>query len=130
MKTYATISIALGLFGPASAGQYHPSNAKCVDYTIPISVSTQVLVWNSSKWEDNYSLTDFVSLAATRASANYPVPFGGLADYNGSFEISATFCSPKNSQGKTVILASHGLGFTRGFVAFSSRRIASLTPFA
>jgi hypothetical protein len=97
-----------------TGGYYYPSTATCTQYTIPINVSTEILPWNATRWPANdYALTDFISMANTRVTADYPRPFGEPLNFTGSFEISATFCTPKKANGHetTVLLASHGMGF-------------------
>ncbi|PGH13763.1 hypothetical protein AJ79_03462 [Helicocarpus griseus UAMH5409] len=101
---------------------YHPENAVCVDYTIPLSVATdKALSWNGTQWSDNFGLTDFVSMAGSRPDAGFPVPITGPVDYKDDVEISGTFCSPMKGlgdvgeSGGTVLLASHGLGFDKGY---------------
>jgi hypothetical protein len=91
---------------------YTPPEANCVDYQIPVSYSTTGIKFLPT-WSDNYALTNFVTLAATRTSANFSAPLTTGANLTGTYKISATFCSPKskNEHSKTVLLASHGLGF-------------------
>jgi hypothetical protein len=100
--SFLSISTAL-----PSSGTYYPPGASCDEYSISITVSTPTLAWNASKWDDQYGLTDFVSLAVTRVSADFPPPFHGPVDFEGSFTISASFCTPKYPRGgheKTVLL--------------------------
>jgi hypothetical protein len=97
---------------------YVPSNAKCVDYDIPVSVSATALNWTGPRWKDNYALTDFVTLAGSRSSAVSQLPFGGTYTLEANYTISATFCTPKtpNANTNTVLLASPGLGYDRRLV--------------
>jgi hypothetical protein len=95
---------------------YTPANAKCVDYGIPVSVSTKGVNWTAPKWTDNAGLIDFVSLTSSRSSANFSSPIGGSVDLNGKYIISGTFCSPQTNTeiSGNVLLATHGLGYDRG----------------
>jgi hypothetical protein len=97
---------------------YHPSNAKCVDYSIPVSIIATGVDFIASKWKDNYELMDFVSHTVTRPGANFTPPIGGSVDLSGDYKISGTFCTPKTNteNSSTVLLASHGLGFDRKLV--------------
>ena len=98
----------------ATDGVYHPPNAVCEDFEIPLTVSTPALVWKAPEWDNNYDLTDFVSLAATRPSADFPLPMTSGGSFEGNVTIAGTFCSPKQPSGghkQTVLLATHGLGF-------------------
>lgn len=101
------------------APTYYPASGDCTESMIPIIVNTHIASWNATKWDaDNYQLTDFISHTASSSDAGYPSPFGVSIPFSGAFQISATFCTPKNRNGHegTVILASHGMGFGRGHV--------------
>jgi hypothetical protein len=97
--------------------QYTPPNANCVDYEIPVVVSTKGIEWTGPKWTDNYGLIDFVSLSSARPEANFTPPVTGPVDINGTYTISGTFCSPKTKgeHSSTVLLATHGLGYDRSY---------------
>jgi hypothetical protein len=94
---------------------YTPPNGNCVDYSIPISASAKGLQFQATKWTDNAGLTDFLATTVTRPEANLPAPVGGSVDLKGQYTISATFCSPKNTNEKSgnVLLTTHGLGYDR-----------------
>jgi hypothetical protein len=91
---------------------YYPPAADCQDYTIPVDVAWDKLVYNATKWDNAYDLEDFLSVATTRAGANYPSPFGGPVQVKDTYQIAASFCTPTKKTGKetTVILATHGIG--------------------
>ena len=94
---------------------YYPPEADCQDYKIPISIAYEALPFNASRWGNNFDLTTFLVEATTRAGADYPAPVGAVYPVNGTYEIAASFCSPKEKNGneKTVILATHGIGIAR-----------------
>ncbi|KAF2098390.1 alpha/beta-hydrolase [Rhizodiscina lignyota] len=102
-----------GAFG-ALKQPYYPPAADCEDYMIPIDIEYDNLVFNATKWEDNYGLIDFLTEATARAGAGYPSPVE-QKHTKGSFEIAASFCSPKKktSKAKNVIIATHGIGPAR-----------------
>lgn len=111
------LAVPLGtVVAGATSKSYTPAGANCIDYDIPVSVSTQGINWIAPKWTENTGLIDFVSLASTRSSANFSSPVGGPVDLKGQYKISGSFCSPKGKTGKSgnVLLASHGLGYDRG----------------
>lgn len=99
----------------AISNTYTPANANCIDYDIPVSVSTKGVNWIAPKWTDNAGLIDFVSLTSSRSSANFSSPVGGSVDLNGQYIISGTFCSPQTNAeiSGNVLLATHGLGYDR-----------------
>lgn len=110
---------------------YVPPNAKCIDYEIPVSVSAKGVGFLPPKWTNNYELINFVTLGATRPSANFSSPLGP-ADLKGDYTISATFCSPTkpSKHSGTVILASHGLGFEKGYVTSAHEQQASTSNYS
>ncbi|KAG4441306.1 hypothetical protein IFR05_003234 [Cadophora sp. M221] len=91
---------------------YYPAAANCVEYTIPVSAISENSVFPLPKWEDDYAVVDFFAVASTRAGANYPGFGNKTVVENATYEIAASFCSPKKTNGKetTVILATHGIG--------------------
>lgn len=95
--------------------RFVPKGAKCQDYTIPVTVTSENRPWIGPRWTDNYGFTDFLALSATRVSAGVPIPVGNPVNQTASYSIAATFCTPERSgkQSKTVLLATHGLGFDR-----------------
>jgi hypothetical protein len=106
----------LGKVGAAAIPDtYTPTNANCIDYDIPVSVSTEGINFVAPKWTDNAGLIDFVSLSSSRSSANFPSPINGTVELNGQYTISGTFCSAKTNTGKSgnVLLATHGLGYDK-----------------
>ncbi|OCL03881.1 alpha/beta-hydrolase [Glonium stellatum] len=57
----------------------------------------------------------FLSVATTHAGANYPCPLDGPKTEKGTYQIAASFCTPKQKNGKEkiIILATHGIGPVR-----------------
>lgn len=92
-----------------------PKGAKCQDYTIPVTITPEIRPWNATKWTDNYGFIDFLTRAATRMGAGVILPVGDPVNQTASFKISATFCTPEKpgEHSKTVLLATHGLGFDK-----------------
>ena len=94
---------------------YVPFNVDCYDYTIPVAITSKNFQWIGPRWTDDYEWIDFLTTASSRPSAGFPPPFGNPIDQTASYSISATFCTPKKGgpKAKTVLLATHGLGFDR-----------------
>lgn len=94
---------------------YYPPNADCVDYMIPVDIVSSNYEFNFTKWDSDYDLEDFLSIATTRAGANYPSVLSGPKVENATYRIAASVCSPKTKTGKakTVLLATHGIGPAR-----------------
>ncbi|KAK5117500.1 hypothetical protein LTR85_008885 [Meristemomyces frigidus] len=94
---------------------YYPAIADCVEYTVPVSIVSESLAFNYTHWEDDYELEDFISIATTRASADFPSVFNGTTTVMATYQIAASFCTPKKPNGKekNIILATHGIGQAR-----------------
>lgn len=95
---------------------YYPPKADCRDYLIPVNIEWEKLEFNATKFQNNDELQDFLSLVTTREPGpNYPSPLGLSTEINGTFQIAATFCSPKQAseKAKTVIVATHGIAAAR-----------------
>ena len=119
-QTTSTIATALpdhsqpndsGSFGTLQQS-YYPPTADCVDYMIPVDIVSKNLFFNFTKWNSDFDLEDFLSIATTRASANFPGVLEGPTSEAATVHIAASFCEPKvkNGKEKTVILATHGIG--------------------
>ncbi|CAI6247338.1 unnamed protein product [Periconia digitata] len=97
----------------ALASAYFPPNGLCSDFFVPISIDYEGPEWNASRWTTAYQLQDFLSSASASDRANYPPALGDMKRFRGSYEIAATFCTPrapKDGKEKTVIVATHGIG--------------------
>ncbi|KAF5231478.1 hypothetical protein FANTH_13390 [Fusarium anthophilum] len=99
---------AVGLTQP-----YYPPNAKCWEYQVPVTITSENLVFNFPHWKDDYALQDFLTAATTRQSAGYPSPIVGTQNETATYTLAASFCTPKHSGRKTIILATHGIGQAR-----------------
>ena len=114
--------IALSFFGLTAAlstsKAFVPKGAKCQDYTVPVTVTSKNLPWIGPRWEDDYGFIDFLTSYTTRLSARFPSPLGGPVTQTAKYDISATFCTPAQPgrHSKTVLLATHGLGFDRKYI--------------
>ncbi|KAH7254760.1 hypothetical protein MRS44_016576 [Fusarium solani] len=93
---------------------YYPPTADCWEYKVPVTITSENLVFDFPDWKDDYALQDFLTAATTRASAGYPSPITGTKNETETFTLAASFCTPKkSSKKKTVILATHGIGQAR-----------------
>ncbi|KAF5688791.1 alpha beta-hydrolase [Fusarium circinatum] len=92
---------------------YYPPNANCWEYQVPVTITSENLVFNFPDWKDDYALQDFLTAATTRQSAGYPSPIVGTQNETTTYTLAASFCIPKHSGRKTIILATHGIGQAR-----------------
>lgn len=105
----------LALVATAWSTTFTPKGASCQDYTIPVTVTSENRPWIGPRWTDNYGFIDFLSLTSSRQSAEFSSPVGNPVNQTTSYNISATFCTPETpgKSSKTVLLATHGLGFDK-----------------
>ncbi|MCJ1400308.1 hypothetical protein MMC11_003513 [Xylographa trunciseda] len=100
------------------AAFYTPTGAVCYNYTIPLAINAEFLVYDSSEWATNNDLTQATIEFVSRIP-NKPSPFTATPNNETTkYAIAATFCTPENTSAKhrnTIILASHGLGFDRSY---------------
>lgn len=104
------------LTGISSASAYYPPNGVCSDFYVPLSIDYEGPEWNASRWNNAFELQDFLSTATASGRAEYPAPLGAMKRFRGTYEIAATFCTPrtpKDGKEKTVIVATHGIGPAR-----------------
>lgn len=93
---------------------YYPPDAACWEYKVPVTVTSENLVFAFPEWTDDYALQNFLTLATTRPSANLPGVITGTANETATYTIAASFCTPKRRDRKrSIILATHGIGQAR-----------------
>jgi hypothetical protein len=92
---------------------YYPPNADCWEYKVPVTITSENLVFDFPDWEDDYALQDFLTAATTRMSAGYPSPIVGTTNETTNYTLAASFCTPKHMVSRTIILATHGIGQAR-----------------
>jgi hypothetical protein len=100
---------------PAYPDYVHPSNGICTDYTVKESITYPAQQWARTRFANNH---DVVALLAELSSKTglRTAPFDGTENTTKTFEITGTFCKPASRKGgkeKTVLVATHGLGFDR-----------------
>lgn len=92
---------------------YYPPSANCLEFKVPVTITSENLVFNFPEWEDDYALQNFLTLVTTRDGADIPSPVVGTKNETASYTIAASFCTPKEYSKKTIILATHGIGQPR-----------------
>ncbi|KAF2869790.1 Alpha/Beta hydrolase protein [Massariosphaeria phaeospora] len=125
--------VGLALFSRVSAlpeknTEYvHPSNGICTDYKINNTVSSLNLIYQYPKFRDNFdvaahlfNVTQVYRQTPEEGAEGYmpfaPVPQNATATY----QLAGTFCRPKKEKSgneKTVLVATHGLGYDRRYWA-------------
>jgi hypothetical protein len=85
---------------------------------IPLNVTSQVLIPQYPGFEDSYDVVGFVNDLTRRDTNTTFSPFAGVKNVTASYTIGATICIPSKNSGedKTLLLASHGLGYDRRHV--------------
>ena len=94
---------------------YYPPAANCAEFFVPVSVAPEVVQFKFPRWANDPELVDFLAVATSRQTPNTQSPIGDTIKQNATFQIAASFCSPKDAsdRAKTVILATHGIGQAR-----------------
>ncbi len=122
MAAVVTLAVlaALGRIKSAKAfptdtptNQSYTAVAQCMNYTIPLTVTSDNFVFNISKFENNYDVVDVITNIARKDSNTTFHPVAGRHNVTATYTISGTFCSPKSPSGreKTVLLATHGIAY-------------------
>ncbi|ORY14937.1 Alpha/Beta hydrolase protein [Clohesyomyces aquaticus] len=95
---------------------YYPPNGDCQDYMVPISIDYEAPEFNATQWKTPNEFEDWVTtLTARDGTSGQVAAFGNMKRFKGSYEIAASFCTPKKKNGKekTVVVATHGIGPAR-----------------
>ncbi|CAI6284645.1 unnamed protein product [Periconia digitata] len=100
----------------------HPSNGICTDYKIEKTIDFAELQWTDPPFKTSFDVVDLYARMASKDPAVFR-PFAETPrNVSKTYEISATFCRPKNGTDageKTVLVATHGAGFDRRYWASS-----------
>lgn len=92
---------------------YYPPTADCLEFKVPITVTSENLVFNFPTWKDDFALQDFLTAATSRPGANIQSVVVGTKNETATYTIAASFCSPKGPKKRSIILATHGIGQAR-----------------
>ncbi|KAF4637400.1 hypothetical protein G7Y89_g690 [Cudoniella acicularis] len=106
-------ALVLFTFIPLCAAQPQKT---CTGYTIPVNPTSLNFIW-AKPFANNYDVIDFLTGSASRTAAKDFHPFSGSKTQTASYQISATFCAPRNStSNKNVVLfLTHGANFDRSY---------------
>ena len=107
--------VGIVLATPVQNDYIHPPNGVCTDYTVTEQVTSADFVWNRPILDDNLDVADYLfNLSRKDSMVNLPPIISGTANKTNTYTIAATFCAPQklvDGKEKTVLLATHGLGF-------------------
>lgn len=112
----------VGFLGVALAttnSSHHRHDAKCCkEYIVPITVTSTQLKWSPSKFHNDFDVADVNTIATSRDASTTFKPYSGETNQTFTYEIAATFCTPKKvtPRSKTVLLATHGICLDRRLV--------------
>lgn len=91
------------------------SVAQCIDYTVPITVTSENLIFDVGPFTSSLDVADLVGNFAAKDSNVTFHPVIGKENITATYEVTGTFCSPKtltgNGREKTVLLATHGIHY-------------------
>lgn len=110
MRAYTILSASL--IGKLVGGVAAKS---CQEYKIPVTVTTENLVFGLPPFEDDFDVADYIDNISSRSASGSL--FSGSVNETACYEISATFCTPGRGEPathkSTVLIATHGLNFDR-----------------
>src|SRR5262249_7765321 len=125
---YKSALCLLGVVLTASAVAYpskdyaDPSNGICTDYTITTTITAENSIYAYTKFRDNYDVAASLSNISQsfrqtpEAGSIGFNPFSQAKNITGTYNLAATFCRPKvekSGKEKTVLVATHGVGYDR-----------------
>ncbi|KAH7370902.1 Alpha/Beta hydrolase protein [Rhexocercosporidium sp. MPI-PUGE-AT-0058] len=88
----------------------------CKDYVLSVTVTSGNYVWGLPTLETDYDVTTFTAnLSRWDANITFHPISGFSPNVTAGYKIAGTFCAPTKGDSKTVLLASHGLGFNRNY---------------
>ncbi|KAL7941933.1 alpha/beta-hydrolase [Trichoderma barbatum] len=100
----------------AACGSALASSSNCVELLIPVTAHANNTKFNTVKVDSNIDAVEF-TLSRDRwdALTIAEISEGNIA-VGGDFQISGHFCVPSNPRNdeNTLLIASHGVGFTKG----------------
>ncbi|KAH9205469.1 Alpha/Beta hydrolase protein [Leptodontidium sp. 2 PMI_412] len=102
----------------ASLAFAHPREETkiCKDYVLPVTITSGAYVWGLPTLDTDYDVTTFTAnLSRWDANVTFHPISGFSPQVTASYKIAGTFCAPAKGNSKTVLLASHGLGFDRTY---------------
>jgi hypothetical protein len=88
----------------------------CSNFSIPIEISARQGVFPNIPAESNLEVTAFAQEFSQQGRNYSATILQGYATVQGKYEISAKYCQPENTNGSTIQLLSHGIGFDKTYV--------------
>ncbi|MCJ1388010.1 hypothetical protein MMC18_000854 [Xylographa bjoerkii] len=111
-NTYYSITL-LSLFSGVTFG-----SSKCVNLTIPVTVSAKSLTLAFPPFQNGYQAEAFVEEVVKRDPSSSPV--SGTKNVTETFSIGAQYCVPDTQKkSKTIQILTHGLGFDKSYWDFT-----------
>ncbi|KAE8446761.1 hypothetical protein EG329_011666 [Mollisiaceae sp. DMI_Dod_QoI] len=113
-----SMSTSLVLFTSQACSHSTESSSRiCHDYSIPVNVTNLALTSSYQPFTSNYDVVDFAHGLSGRDGGATLHLFSVPKNVTGVYTISPTICSPRTrtKEGKTILLASHGLGYDRRY---------------
>jgi len=110
------LPLLLGTLSLVRSTPINPYASKsCVQYLLPINVTSLNFVWGLPLNSNNDNVTVFSTDLGRRDASTTFNPFSGIVPQTAVYNIAGTFCEPNGGGNGTVLLASHGLGFDRSY---------------
>ncbi|PVH78248.1 hypothetical protein DL98DRAFT_494589 [Cadophora sp. DSE1049] len=97
------------------------SGKSCVDFTVPITVTTTDLVWGRPKFESSIDLTSLTFDFNRRDFMSTFNPISGVQNNIHAYKIAGSYCEPRSGPGSTLLIATHGGSLDRSISGYDAQ---------
>ncbi|KAK0109580.1 hypothetical protein ONS95_002265 [Cadophora gregata] len=115
-KTQAFMLLLLtSLFMVCIVAAENSPGKSCVDFTVPLTLTTTDWVWGRPKIETDIDLTSLTFDFNRRDFMTTFIPFSGVQNNTRSYNIAGSYCEPRSGPGSTLLIATHGGSLDRSY---------------
>lgn len=105
---YSLLLISAALFAGCAAAK------KCTNLTVPVDIQARQGTFNIPELQGNLDATSFAQKLTSNAGNFTNDALTGYQTVTGTYNISATFCSPDNNASDSAVqVLSHGIGYDK-----------------
>ncbi|KAL2068697.1 hypothetical protein VTL71DRAFT_15035 [Oculimacula yallundae] len=104
---------------PIVAGE--SSKKVCVDFVLPLTLTTTDLIWGRPKFETTIDLTSLIFDFNRRDFMTTFDPIGGVQNNTRDYRVAGTYCEPRSGPGSTLLIATHGGSLDRSISGYDAQ---------
>ena len=120
------LSAALCFSALARSAPLTDAQKSCQDYTVAVNSTSSNYKWTYGPLNDNYDVAAFLTASGRRdANTTFQPASPPDAPETAVYSISGTFCQPNNGGDGTTLIATHGGGFDKLYVANESIQLTA-----